>query len=193
MKNKRFNIIISGVGGQGLITLTKVISEAALIEGFDVKTSELHGLSQRYGSVQTHIRFGKRVYSPLIPEASADLILGLEITETLRNIIYANSKTIVLTNKSQISYQGGLKDDLIVKKIKSLFKSKKYLLPASEICKKELGNEIASGIYLLGFAIKKKLIPLKSDSISKAILKVIPKRYLELNKKAFELGQKNND
>jgi len=91
--NKPFNIIITGVGGQGVITLTQIIAEAALIEGKDVKTSELHGLSQKGGSVQTHIRFGKKVYSPLIAEGKADLILSLEIIEGLRKINYANSKT----------------------------------------------------------------------------------------------------
>jgi len=79
MTNKTFNIIISGVGGQGVITLLSLIDEASFIEGYDVKSSELHGLSQRGGSVEAHIRFGKKVYSPLISLGSADLVISLEM------------------------------------------------------------------------------------------------------------------
>jgi len=63
---EQFNIVIAGTGGQGLITLLQVISEAAMAEGYDIRTSELHGLSQRGGSVEVHIRFGKKIYSPLV-------------------------------------------------------------------------------------------------------------------------------
>ena len=75
MKNN-FNIIISGIGGQGIITLTRILAEAALLQGLDVKTSELHGLSQRGGSVETHIRFGRNIFSPLVRQGSADLIIS---------------------------------------------------------------------------------------------------------------------
>lgn len=186
---KNFSILITGTGGQGLITLTQIIAEAAVIEGYDVKTSELHGLSQRGGSVQTHIRFGKKVYSPLISGAGADLIIGLEITEALRNINSANDKTIVLANEYQLAYPGSLKIDEIVKKIKNLFKGKKHFVPASEICEKELGREVVSGIYLLSYAVHKKLIPLKPVSVLKAIEKAVPEKHLELNKKAFNLAK----
>jgi len=185
---KNFNIIITGTGGQGLITLTMIIAEAAMVQGYDVKTSELHGLSQRGGSVQTHIRFGKKVYSPLITSAKADLIIGLEISEALRNVSFANSKTILLANEYQLVYPHALKSDEIIKKINSLFK-KKYLVPASEICEKELKKEVLSATYLLGYASYKKLIPLKPESVLKAISKVVPKKYLEINKKAFELAR----
>ncbi len=206
---KNFNIIISGTGGQGLITLTMIIAEAAIIQGYDVKTSELHGLSQRGGSVQTHIRFGQKVYSPLITFAKADLIIGLEISEALRNVSFANPKTILLANEYQLVYPvrgykdkkeaqsplssngvypHALKADEIVKKINSLFK-KKYLVPASEICEKELGKEVVSTIYLLSYASHKKIIPLKPESVLKAIIKVVPEKFLELNKKAFQLAR----
>lgn len=74
---KNFNIIIAGIGGQGVITLTRILANAALLDGYDVKTSELHGLSQRGGSVETHIRFGKKIYSPLIMPGQADLVIDL--------------------------------------------------------------------------------------------------------------------
>ncbi len=187
--NKVFNIIISGVGGQGLITLNQIIAEAALVEGYDVKTSELHGLSQRGGNVETHIRFGEKVYSPLITNNRADLILSLEISEGLRAITYANPKTLFIVNKHYIPYISGLPEEEILNKIKSLIKNNLYLIPASEICKKELEKEVVSGIYLLGYGVYKKIIPLKPDSVLKAIERIIPQKYLDLNKKAFNLAK----
>lgn len=187
MTKNAFNIIIAGVGGQGLITLTRILAEAALSEGYDVKTSELHGLSQRGGSVETYIRFGKKVHSPLIDEGGADLILGLETQEGLRKISFSHPQTIFVVNDSYIPYFGGLKKEEIEKKIKSLLKTRLHLIPASEICKKELRNEVVSGIYLLGYSVYKKIIPLKPTPILKAIEKVVPEKYLELNKKAFNL------
>lgn len=191
MKNN-FNIVISGVGGQGLITLTQIIAEAALIEGYDVKTSELHGLSQREGSVETHIRFGKEVFSPLIVFGEADLVLGLEIAEALRAVSFANKKTVFLINKYYIPYDGGFSERELIQEINILIKNRGYLIPASEICKKELGKEVVSGTYLLSYAVFKKLLPLKPESILKAIRNVIAKKYLELNEKTFELAQKND-
>lgn len=174
-----------------MITLTQIIAEAVLIEGYDIRTSELHGLSQRGGSVQTHIRFGPQIYTPLICPAKADLILGLEISETLRNINFANSETLVLANEYHLVYSGSLKADEIARKLKDLFKKRLYLVSASEICEKELGKEVVSGIYLLGFAVNKKLIPLKPKSVLEAIEKVIPEKYRELNIKAFRLAYRN--
>ena len=185
---KSFNIIISGTGGQGLITLLQIIAEAALIEGLDIKTSELHGLSQRGGSVETHIRFGKEIYSPLVAQGSADLILNLEISEALKMLSYASSKTVFVINKNLISYPGGFEEKELIQKIKNFGKGPKYIIPASEICQKELGKEVVSGIYLLSYAVHKNLIPLKAGSILKAVSKVVPEKYLDLNKKAFELA-----
>jgi len=189
MVKNSFNIIIAGVGGQGLITLTQILAEAAFLEGQDIKTSELHGLSQRGGSVETYIRFGKKIHSPLINEGKADLVLGLEIQEGLRKISFSPTKTIFVVNNNYISYYGGLDKGEIEQKIKSLLKNRLYLISASTLCKKELGNEVVSGIYLLGYCVFKKLIPLKPESILKAISKIIPEKYLELNKKAFELAK----
>jgi len=189
MKNRTFNIVISGTGGQGLITLLQIIAEAALVEELDVKTSELHGLSQRGGAVETHIRFGGKVYSPLVSSGSADLIISLETLESLRAFSYANSKTMFLVNKFSLPFVGSPKEKEILSKLKTMAKDAR-IIPAAEICKKELGKEVVGGVYLLGYAAYNKLIPLKPASILKAIAKVIPEKYLELNKKAFELAKK---
>ncbi len=164
MINKPFNIVIVGIGGQGLITLLKILAEAALIENYDVKTSELHGLSQRGGSVEVHIRLGKKVYSPLVPIAKANLILGLDSQEALNARYYANPKTSFLINAPKA-------------------------VDASKICEEKLGNKIVAGVYLLSLAVFKNLIPIKPDSLLKAIEKVVKPKYIELNKKAFNLAK----
>ena len=189
---KDFNIIISGVGGQGIITLTRILSEAALIEKKDVKTSELHGLSQRGGSVETHIRFGKEVYSPLVRQAGADLVISLEAQEALKSCYYGSRKrTVFLVNEFMKPIFGSTTIPLQkIKKELEKFSKKVILIPATRILKEKLNNPILAGIYLLGYANCKKLIPLKERSVSKALEKVIPKEYLSINKQAFNLGKK---
>jgi indolepyruvate ferredoxin oxidoreductase beta subunit len=186
----QFNMVITGTGGQGLITLLQIIAEAALIEGYDLKTSELHGLSQRGGSVEVHIRFGKKIYSSLVSQGKADLILGLEIQETLKGIYFANSKTNFLINKYviPIPLQKSLPETNILKSIKRVSKNIK-LIPASQITQEKLGTNVVAGVYLISLASFKNLIPLKPTSISKAIKKTILEKYLGLNLKAFDLAK----
>lgn len=187
--NKNFNLILAGVGGQGLITLVNLITEAAFIDGYDVKSSELHGLSQRGGSVLTHVTFGKKVYSPLVEAGEAQLIMGLEIMEGLRALNFGNKNTKVVVNKYFVPFQNGLSEDETEKLLKTAVGKNLHLVPASDICKEKLEKEVVSSIYLLGYAVNKKLMPLKSESIKQAIKKVIPERYFDLNIKALELSK----
>lgn len=191
--NQKFNIIISGTGGQGLITLLQILAEAALIEGYEVKTSELHGLSQRGGSVEVHIRFGQKIFSPLVKQGGANLIISLEAQESLMAAYYASKEagTIILINNFFIPIPGekSFKINEISQNLKKI-SQKIILIPASDICQKELQNNVVAGIYLLGYATFKKLIPLKPESIKKAIKKIIPENYLELNIKAFDLAKR---
>lgn len=187
---EQFNILIVGTGGQGQITLLQILAEAALFEGKEIKTSELHGLSQRGGSVEVHLRFGKKIFSPLVSQGKADLILGLEMQECLKACYFANSKTVFLINKYfvPIPLQKLLTEKEILKILKK-FSKKVTLIEAANICQKEFGTNIVAGIYLLSLASFKKLIPLKPASILKAIKKIIPEKYLELNLKTFDLAR----
>ncbi len=178
IKQKNFNIIITGVGGQGLITLVQIIDEAAFIEGYDVKSSELHGLSQRGGSVETHIRFGRKIYSPLISVSKADLIISLEMLEALRETAKAGKNTKFLINEFVSPFHGGLLKEEIKNQLVKL-KNEMHIVKASD----------PANVYLLGYAVNKKLMPLKPESILTAIKKVIPEKYLDLNIKAFELAE----
>jgi indolepyruvate ferredoxin oxidoreductase beta subunit len=184
---KNFNIIVNGVGGQGVITLLALIAEAAFIEGYDVKSSELHGLSQRGGSVETHIRFGKKIFSPLIPVGKADLIISLEMLEALRETAKSGKNTKFLVNEYISPFQGGLTREEIKKQFGAI-KNETHIVPASKICQEKLQNEVVSTIYLLGYAANKNLIPIKKESFLQAIKNVIPVKYQELNIKAFELA-----
>jgi len=184
--DKTFNLIINGVGGQGVITLLTLIDESALIESFDVKSSELHGLSQRGGSVETHVRFGKKVYSPLISNGKADLIISLEMLEGLRETAKAGKQTTFLINDFVSPFQGSLLKEEIKKQLLEL-KNKMHIVAASDICKEKFQNEVVSSTYLFGYAIAHNLIPIKKESALKAIEK-FPQKYIELNKNAFNLA-----
>lgn len=188
--NKTFNLIVNGVGGQGVITLLTLIDQAAMNEGYDVRSSELHGLSQRGGSVETHIRFGKKVNSPLIPNGKADLILSLEMLEALRETAKAGKQTKFLVNDYFLAFLGGLPAEEIKKQL-SANKNEIYIIPASAECKEKLQNEIVCTLYSLGYAVAKNLIPLKKESVLKAIDQVVPEKYKELNINAFNLGYGN--
>lgn len=189
-----FNIIINGVGGQGVITFLSLIDEAAFIEGFDVKSSELHGLSQRGGSVEAHVRFGKKIFSPLVSVGKADLIISLEMLEALRETVKAGGPkgypTKFLVNEYVAPFPGGMAKEDIKKELSGL-KNEMHLVPASDVCKEKLQTEVVSTTYLLGYAVNKKLIPLAPESILKAIKNIMPQKYQELNIKAFNLAYEN--
>lgn len=195
---KEFNIVIAGIGGQGVITLANIIAEAAFLEGYDVKTSELHGLAQRGGSIQSHVRFGEKIYSPLVLKGEAHLVIGLELLEALRACNYGSkeAKTVFLVDNYKViplsvSVLGEkyLTLKKIVKKLK-LFSKKVIALNASQIVKKETGSIVATNVFMLGYASSKKLIPIKKKNLLLGIEKTVPEKHLELNKKIFELGSR---
>jgi indolepyruvate ferredoxin oxidoreductase beta subunit len=124
----------------------------------------------------------------LVYRGQADLIIGLELLEGLRAVDLAGLQTKFLINTFFSPFIGSLKKQEILDELNKLPKDKLNLTPASEICKEKLGKEVVSSIFLLGYAVNKKLIPLKKESVLQAIKNVIPEKYLELNIKAFELG-----
>jgi len=185
--DKTFNLIINGVGGQGIITLLILIDQAAMIEGYDVRSSELHGLSQRGGSVETHVRFGKKVNSPLIPNGKADLIMSLEMLEAARETAKAGKQTRLLINDFIFPFQGSLSKDEI-SKILNESKNEVTIIKASDVCKEKLQNEVVSTIYMLGYAISKNMVPIKKESVLLAIDQKFPEKYKQININAFNIG-----
>ncbi len=189
--NKVFNCVIVGTGGQGLITLLEVLADAADKQGLDVKTSELHGLSQRGGSVEVHIKFGKQVFSPMVAAKKADLIVGLEMQECLKAAYFANKETQYLISETIVPIPGKspLAKEEIVKNLQKLTK-KIEVVNAAEICEKELGNAAVAGVYLLCRAAFEKMVPLEPEIMLEAIKSSVAPKHLELNVRAWELAKK---
>lgn len=93
------NIVLAGVGGQGVLLLAEILGNAAILDNYDVRVSEIHGMAQRGGTVLCDVRMGEKVYSPTTPDGSADFLVGLEPVETLRHTKLINSETIIIVNK----------------------------------------------------------------------------------------------
>lgn len=189
---KTFGVVIVGTGGQGLITLLEILSDAAIKQGLDAKTSELHGLSQRGGSVEVHIKFGKQVFSPLVGAQKADLIVGLEMQECLKAAYFASPLTKFLVNKLVVAIPGKtpLTEETIVANLKN-YTQNIETIDANGICAKELGTPVVSGIFMLCYAAFKGLIPLDPQNLLEAIKSSVAPKYLELNVKTWELAQKH--
>ena len=163
--------------------MAEIISNAALKQGYDVKEAELHGLAQRGGSLECHIRLGKKISSPLITRGKADLIIALEATEALRACYWANKKTVILTNSKIFRINTNLKR--ILNKIKGITKNL-HVVNADEIVKKITRDITAVNIFMLSYALSRGLLPIKKEFVWKAIEEKIRKRFLEENKKVFE-------
>lgn len=190
-----FNIVIAGVGGQGLITLGRIIALAGFFENKEVRMSELHGLSQRGGSVAVQVRIGKNIYSPLVAQAQADLVLALEYTEALKSGHFASKeKTIFLINDFLIQapcFAGQKIPSLsqVLKDISGISK-KTYFINATEGAKEKLGTEILAGTYLVAGAIFSGLLPIKPESFLKALKEFLGEKFA-INKKAFDLAKRD--
>lgn len=190
-KMKEFNIVVTGVGGQGVLTMTRIIADAAMYQGYDVKTSELHGLSQRGGTIPSHVRFGDKIYSSVIMEGEANIVIGLESLEALRACYHGSkiNKTLFIINNhkippAMIKKYPDMKS--IMRDIKK-FSDKSIILDANEDIKRYTDKPVLANMYILGFA--SNFIPLKKEHFIKAMKKNIKKDYMKLNLKLFELGR----
>lgn len=184
------SILLVGVGGQGTILASKVLSEGLMRAGYDVKMSEIHGMSQRGGSVSTHVRFGGKVYSPVIDERTADILVSFEKVEAVRWLGYLKPGGMLVVNDYEIhplsvltgaaKYPGDVAEQLRAE-VPNLM-----LFDAGKIAT-DLGNVKAQNIVLLGALVQ----GMKLDSIDwNAVMKdVIPPRMYELNVRAFEAGR----
>ncbi|MEI6614426.1 MAG: indolepyruvate oxidoreductase subunit beta [Chrysiogenales bacterium] len=187
MKTK--SILICGVGGQGILTASDLLSDVLLLAGFQVKKSEVHGMSQRGGDVISTVRYGEEVFSPLPGLRETDYILAFEKLEALRNINYLSEKGIMLVNDFEwqpLPVAAGLEKypQNIEPQLRKLA-AEVVLIPATRLAI-ELGNEKASNVILIGLLASRMEIDrqLWLDVIGKKV----PPRFIDLNLKAFATG-----
>lgn len=184
------NIIIVGVGGQGSLLASKILGDLLLREGYDVKVSEVHGMSQRGGSVITYVRFGDKVYSPLVDEGEADYIVSFEILETARWLAYLKPGGQIVTNTQQIDPMPVITGAAeypqeLVEKIKG----KGVKIDAMDCLSlaREAGSVKAVNIVLLGRL--SHYFDIAEEKWQEVLTANVPPKFLEINRKAFELGK----
>ena len=183
------NILLVGVGGQGTILASKILTSGLMEAGYDVKMSEIHGMSQRGGSVSTQVRYGDKVLSPIVGMGSADVIVAFETMEALRWLPYLKKGGSIVVNdfvinpapvnQGQAEYPEGIIEDLAAK-------VKVVSLKAGDMAA-ELGNPKAMNVVLLG-ALVKAIGTLDDVDWMKHIEKNVKPKFVELNKKAFQAG-----
>ncbi len=183
------NIVIAGVGGQGILLAGRILSEAALAEGFDVKQSEIHGMAQRGGSVITHVRFGEKIFSPVVTEGECDLLIGFEPVEALRNIHFLRGGGKLVCNIREIStltVSNGMRKypQDIETEIKSRLPG--ALLIDGYSLAAEAGDPRALNLVLLGAAAM--FLPFPPERFEALIKKSFSGKILASNLKAFQIG-----
>lgn len=182
------NIILSGVGGQGILTIAAILDTAAIHQNLNIKQSEIHGMSQRGGAVHSHVRISdNEIFSDLIPQGKADLILSVEPMESLRYLPFLKEGGWLITDSKSFDNIQDYPDE--VKLLNQIKTHKNTIVIDATKMAKDLGNSKAANIILLGVA--SKIIPLPKDSLIDAIKLLFAKkseRIINLNIDAFNLG-----
>jgi indolepyruvate ferredoxin oxidoreductase beta subunit len=190
----KLDIVFSGVGGQGVVVLSDIYCEAAMLEGFDVAKAEIHGMAQRGGSIVAYARIGNKVESPLIETGKADAVVGFEILETARALPILKTNGSIIVNMKYIPPNcmvPGAKpkksEDLM-----ALLRTKALVheVDGAGIAEK-LGNMLVVNTILLGALSALPEIPVKTESFEQAIAGRLKEKYIKLNLKAFKLGRES--
>lgn len=184
------NIMIVGVGGQGSLLASKLLGRLLLTKGYDVKVSEVHGMSQRGGSVVTYVRYGDKVYSPVIDKGQADLIMSFELLEAARWTEYLKPGGRIVANIQQINPMpvitgAAAYPECLTEKMTDAG----IQLDAVDALKlaEEAGSSKAVNLVLMGRL--SKYFDFTEEDWMKAIVQSVPPKYLDLNKQAFLLGK----
>ena len=183
------SVMIVGVGGQGTLLASRVLGRVMLDAGYDVKVSEVHGMSQRGGSVVTYVRWGEKVESPVINEGEADVLLAFEQLEAARFLPYLKKGGVVVTNTQQIDPMpvitgAAAYPENLIEKIESM-DVRLTALDALALAQ-EAGSQKAVNVVLIGAMASSLDIP--EELWLDAIEKTVPPKFLEMNKRAFALG-----
>lgn len=187
------NILIAGVGGQGVILMSELLGNAAVNDGLNVRGSEVLGMAVRGGSVVSTVRLGRAVYGPLIPIGKGDILIGMEPAEALRNITYLSDSSLVILNTRKIvpftvTLGGSGYPDLekVIERLKRVA-SKVITLDATQIAE-EAGSPLAANIVMLGALFGTGRVPIKIETVKETIQDRFPVKLALVNIKAFDLG-----
>ncbi|RLC72889.1 MAG: indolepyruvate ferredoxin oxidoreductase subunit beta [Chloroflexi bacterium] len=189
---EELNILITGVGGQGVILMSELLGQAAIEEGLKVRGSEILGMAVRGGPVVSVIRIGDGVFGPLIPEGKCDIMVGMELAEALRNIAYLSKSSLAVVNSRKIlPYTVSLGLSPYPSYEQSLEKLKEaagqvVVLDGDRLAR-EAGSLLSANIVMLGALLGTGRVPIKPETLKEAIKERFP-RQAEINLKAFELG-----
>jgi indolepyruvate ferredoxin oxidoreductase beta subunit len=191
----KLDLIFSGVGGQGVVVLSDIYCEAAMLDGFDVAKAEIHGMAQRGGSIVAYTRIGDKVESPLIETGKADVIIGFEILETARSLPMLKPNGTVIVNMKYIQ-PSCIPTGTKVKKPEELIEIiKAKALRAHQVdgngIAEKVGNNLVVNTVLLGALSALPEIPVKRESFEKAMGSRLKEKYINVNLKAFQLGRES--
>jgi len=199
--SKGFDIVITGVGGQGIVMLSNAIGNACAKAGINAITGELHGLSQRSGTVYIHMRIGGDSLSPLIPYGEADAIIAMEAMEALRYIEYLKDDGIIIMNERVVNPPNEiatlskekrtdfLQLETVLERLKTVT-SNIAVIDALDLAMKA-GNKLTENAVFIGALSALADVPLSVEDMRYGLSQVVPKKALDENVKAFELGNKS--
>lgn len=190
MNGKVYSLIFAGVGGQGALLGAEITALAAVHAGLDVKQTEVHGVSQRGGSVETHVRFGENVWSPVVSPGTADVVVGLEKLEALRFAHFTSPDGVLLVNDFEIIPGSVVGADLLyphnaVERLERLG-PKLIVLPASQAAR-DLGDGRMANVVMVGGLVS--LLPIPRPVWIETLQARIPEKYRQANLRAFEAGE----
>lgn len=186
------NCLLCGVGGQGVILASKLIACAAMEQGLKVRTSETIGMSQRGGSVVSHVRMGEEVHSPMIPEGQADLILAFEPAEAVRSLSYLKKGGVVVVNQKAVQSavstlsQQGYEGDQMIEYLRAQ-DLRLYVVDGEELCAR-VGSSKVLNVALLGTAAASGALGITPEEMEREIRRRVKPAYVEMNVKALALG-----
>ena len=186
-----FDILIVGIGGQGTILASNILGEACLIEGRHVKGAETHGMAQRGGSVESHIRIGGQ-FGPLIVPGQADLLISFDLLEALRYSHYLKKGGMLVVNRHLVLPTSVFTQKIAVPtedEIIGRLKNRDLCLLDADAIAAEAGSVLAQNVVMLGAA--SGAMPLKPESLVAAVRKLVPPKTIEINIKAFEMGRES--
>lgn len=193
---KEFNIVLAGVGGQGTLLAAEILGTAAVKDGLNVRVSEIHGMAQRGGAVTSDVRIGEKVLASTVMDGQADVLLGFEPLETLRNSRYISKKTFVIMSDEKIAPTELAAKNKPYPSMKEILDeiycfTKKVVVVETRKLSEEAGSSLTQNTVMVGALAACRELPIKRESLLETVRELVPAKHSDVNVKAFELGYKS--